>query len=128
MHLFMRHYADEEGGADSPPQVEHDLRQEDADRLRAELQEVVAVMCDEVMLDVDSTKTASTIEPSGTGASMPDKATQAAPASAMAFLRGESGTPPGVQAEPPPALSTPPSRRRRSITSWWKGSTNVVAR
>jgi hypothetical protein len=124
MRLFMKHYADEQSDADSPPRVEHDLRQEDADRLRVELQEVVAVMCDEVMLDVGPTKTASSIEPSGTDASMPDRATQAAPASAMAFLKGESGAPSDVQTEPP-LLSEPPSLRRRSITSWLRRSANA---
>ena len=55
MRLFMRHYADDGDRAVVPPPPQPDARAIRAERVQEELKAVVAVLCDEVMLDAANT-------------------------------------------------------------------------
>src|SRR5208337_4041953 len=46
MRLFMKHYADDAEFASPPHQATADQRQQDAEQIKRELAEIVAVMCD----------------------------------------------------------------------------------
>jgi GSCFA family len=106
MRLFMRHYTDK-GCIAVPIEAELDTRRELGDRVRHDLEEIVAVMCDEVRLDE------------------PHPGAAAAPPPPVADSDRSAGAEPPIAREPQMVssqssltVSQPAKDRRRGIMSW----------
>jgi hypothetical protein len=125
MRLFMKHYAIDVLPAADVADVAADHRQRDHEQVRRELEELVAVMCDEVALDAQQDRTFSAPAPprpdppsTPAGALSRETAPPAEQPSAWDVLTGASLPHAQTQPTPPPA-SHPPGglwswlRRRR---------------
>jgi hypothetical protein len=97
MRLFMKHYTDKECIA-VPIDEERDTRRELGDRVRHDLEEIVAVMCDEVSLDA------------------PHPGAAATPPSLVADTDRSAGTEPPIAGEP--SLTVPQPAKGRGLISW----------
>jgi hypothetical protein len=101
MRLFMKHYAVAEGETALSVETKPDVRRLLAESVRQELQEVVAVMCDESKLDIKGYT-----DPQLVAVNAPlameeanRETAQTSTVSAMDFLRGDASAPPEIQTD-----------------------------
>jgi hypothetical protein len=121
MRLFMKHYADDSEHVSAPHEQTTDRRQQEAEEIRRELAEIVAVMCDEVSLDADATKAVVVPAPSPVGGQSGRSMVEPGPAagnssetrSAWDILTGTAPAP--VQPRPAPS---PVAQRPKGFWSW----------
>jgi hypothetical protein len=121
MRLFMKHYADESSSASPQPAPTADQRHQDAEQIKRELAQIVAVMCDEVSLDADPTKVTEIPTPGpvadqderslATAGSADDN--RSGPHAAWDVLTG--AVPPAAHPRPEPS---PAAQRPKGFWSW----------
>jgi len=121
MRLFMKHYADESLSASPLHEPTADHRHQDAEQIKRELAQIVAVMCDEVSLDADPNKAAKVSTPApvadqdehSLAAAGPADNNRAGPHAAWDILTG--AVPPSAQPRPVPS---PAAQRPKGFWSW----------